>query len=100
MSALQSGKSPVMCREARLLDSFVLGLWYGIRVGLDTTDVVLTALQVIATRTFYVLVLRFDDKHYMTWLVLVAQWSFVGALVIAGPATARTDKHGPFCEQP
>ncbi|KAH9963805.1 hypothetical protein BC827DRAFT_1266148 [Russula dissimulans] len=51
---------------------------------------------VIATRTFYVLVLRFDDKHYMTWLVLVAQWSFVGALVIAGPATARTDKHGPF----
>jgi len=61
---------------------------------------VLTALQVIATRTFYVLFLRLEVKHYMMWLVLIAQWSFVGALVIAGPATAKTDKHGPFCEQP
>jgi hypothetical protein len=56
-------------------------------------------LQVIATRTFSVLFLRLDTKHYEKWIVLIAQWSLIGAIVIGGPATARTDKHGPYCEK-
>jgi hypothetical protein len=56
-------------------------------------------LQVIATRTFSVLFLRLDTKHYEKWIVLIAQWSLIGAIVIGGPATARTDEHGPYCEK-
>lgn len=51
---------------------------------------------VIATRTFSVLFLRLDTKHYEKWIVLIAQWSLIGAIVLGGPATARTDKHGPY----
>jgi hypothetical protein len=56
-------------------------------------------LQVIATRTFSVLFLRLDTKHFVKWIVLIAQWSLICAIVIGGPATVRTDKHGPYCEK-
>jgi hypothetical protein len=32
------------------------------------------------------------------WIVLIGVWSFVGVIVTGGPATARTDRHGPYCE--
>jgi len=51
---------------------------------------------VIATRTFSVLFLRLDTKHYEKWIVLIAQWSLIGTIVIGGPAAARTDEHGPY----
>jgi len=56
-------------------------------------------LQVIATRTFSVLFLRLDTKRYERWIVLIAQWSLIGSIIIGGPATVRTDKHGPYCEK-
>jgi hypothetical protein len=75
------------------------GLWYGWWFDLGTTGVEFNLLQVIATRTFSVLFLRLDTKHYEKWIVLIAQWSLIGAIVIGGPATARTDRHGPYCEK-
>ena len=59
---------------------------------------VFNPLQVIATRIFIVLFLRLEVKRSVMWLVMVSQWSLIGAIAFAGPATARTDKHGPFCE--
>jgi hypothetical protein len=56
-------------------------------------------LQVIATRTFSVLFLHLETKHYEKWIVLIAQWSLIGAIVIGGPATVKIDKHGPYCEK-
>ncbi|KAH9012904.1 hypothetical protein EDB85DRAFT_1900043 [Lactarius pseudohatsudake] len=50
---------------------------------------------VIATRTFLVLFLRVPDKRYTMWITLIANWSLLGAIVIAGPATT-SDKLGPF----
>ncbi|KAI9457101.1 hypothetical protein BJY52DRAFT_522120 [Lactarius psammicola] len=50
---------------------------------------------VIATRTFLVLFLRVPHKRYTMWITLTANWSLLGAIVIAGPATA-SDKRGPF----
>ncbi|KAH9163931.1 hypothetical protein EDB89DRAFT_2078399 [Lactarius sanguifluus] len=50
---------------------------------------------VIATRTFLVLFLRVPHKRYTMWITLIANWSLLGAIVIAGPATA-SDKLGPF----
>jgi hypothetical protein len=55
-------------------------------------------LQVIATRTFSVFFLRMEYMHYEKWIVLVVQWSLIGAIIIGGPATAKIDKHGPYCE--
>jgi hypothetical protein len=63
------------------------------------TEVVFKPLQVIAARTFSVLFLRLDTKHYVKWIVLIAQWSLISTIVIGGPATVRTDKHGPYCEK-
>ncbi|KAH8984511.1 hypothetical protein EDB92DRAFT_1819049 [Lactarius akahatsu] len=51
--------------------------------------------QVIATRTFLVLFLRVPHKRYTMWITLIANWSLLGAIVIAGPATT-SDKLGPF----
>ncbi|KAI9442654.1 hypothetical protein H4582DRAFT_2073251 [Lactarius indigo] len=50
---------------------------------------------VIATRTFLVLFLRVPHKRYTMWITLIANWSLLGAIVIAGPATT-SDKLGPF----
>ena len=50
-------------------------------------------------RTFSALFLRLDTKHYERWIVLIAQWSLIGAIVIGGPATVGTNEHGPFCEK-
>lgn len=61
-------------------------------------EVVFNLSQVIATRTFTVLFLRLDNKRYEKWIVLIAQWSLIGTIVIGGPATARTDRHGPYCK--
>jgi hypothetical protein len=58
----------------------------------------LTPLQVIATRTFFVLFLRVPAKHYTVWIVLIGNWSLLFAIVLAGPATAMIQKHGPYCE--
>lgn len=54
-------------------------------------------LQVIAVRTFLDLFLRVAHYRYTMWITLIAIWSLVGAVVIAGPATA-SGNHGPFCE--
>lgn len=59
---------------------------------------VFNPLQVIAMRIFIVLFLRLEVKRSVMWLVMVSQWSLIGAIAFAGPATARTDRHGPFCE--
>lgn len=50
---------------------------------------------VIAIGTFLVLFLRIPHKRYTKWITLVANWSLLGAIVIAGPTTASV-KHGPF----
>ncbi|KAH8994661.1 hypothetical protein EDB86DRAFT_3167243 [Lactarius hatsudake] len=50
---------------------------------------------VIATRTFLVLFLRVPHKRYTMWITLIANWSLLGAIVIAGPAMT-SDKLGPF----
>lgn len=63
------------------------------------TGVVFKPLQVIASRTFSVFFLRLDTRHYVKWIVLISQWSLIGAIVIGGPATVRIDKHGPYCEE-
>jgi hypothetical protein len=80
-----------------LAESFS-GLWYACPFDLGTTRVVFNLLQVIAIRTFTVLFLRLEAKSYEKWIVLIAQWSLIGAIVIGGPATASTDRHGPYCE--
>ncbi|KAN0107003.1 hypothetical protein V8E52_010605 [Russula decolorans] len=67
----------------------------GVLVQMSDVGIALWTL-VIATRTFSVLFLRLDTKHYEKWIVLIAQWSLIGAFVIGGPATARSDRHGPF----
>jgi len=51
---------------------------------------------VIASRTFLVLFLRIETRRYTMWIVLIGVWSFVGVIVTGGPATARTDIHGPY----
>lgn len=61
-------------------------------------ELYLKLLQVIATRTFSVFFLRTDYVHYEKWIVLVAQWSLIGAIVIGGPATVKSE-HGPYCEK-
>ena len=66
---------------------------------IGTTGVLFNLLQVIATRTFNVLFLRLETKHFEKWIVLIAQWSLIGAIVIGGPATTRADRHGPYCEE-
>ena len=78
--------------------NYFLGLWYGWWFYIRKTGAVFNLLQVIATRTFSVLFLRLDTKHYEKWIVLIAQWSLIGTIVIGGPATAKSDRHGPFCE--
>jgi len=45
------------------------------------------------------LFLRVEVENYAMWLVMISQWSLIGVIVIAGPATAKIEKHGPFCEQ-
>ncbi|KAH9986752.1 hypothetical protein BJV74DRAFT_796723 [Russula compacta] len=50
---------------------------------------------VIATQTFFVLFLRLEIKRYVMWTLLIAIWSIVGVIVMAGPATAN-DIHGPY----
>jgi len=51
---------------------------------------------VIATRIFIVLFLRLKVKRSVMWLVMISQWSLIGAIGIAGPATVGSNKHGPF----
>ena len=70
-----------------------------VEVDIGTTVVIFNPLQVIATRTFSVLFLRFPAvKPHIMWIVLVGSWSFIFAIVIAGPATARIQNAGPYCE--
>jgi len=62
-----------------------------------TADVAIALWSlVIATNTFFVLFLRVDFKHYAMWLVMFSQWSLIGAIIIAGPATTSGSKTGPF----
>ncbi|KAI0295876.1 hypothetical protein B0F90DRAFT_1637285, partial [Multifurca ochricompacta] len=53
---------------------------------------------VIAMRTFMVLFVRIPSKRYSMWISLIGTWSLIGTIVIAGPATAKSDRHGPYCE--
>jgi hypothetical protein len=43
---------------------------------------------------------KVEAKNYVMWLVLISQWFTIGVIVIIGPATAKFEKNGPFCEQP
>jgi len=61
------------------------------------SDTVLRNL-VIAVHTFNVLFLRLNLRRYVMWVALTGGWCFIGAVVIAGPATLDTVDRGPFCE--
>ena len=52
----------------------------------------------IAVHTFNVLFLRLNLRRYVMWVALTGGWCFIGAVVIAGPATLDTVNRGPFCE--
>lgn len=81
----------------KLFNRFISGLWYGM-IWLWYMELYSNLLQVIATRTFSVFFLRTDYVHYEKWIVLVAQWALIGAIVIGGPAMVKTE-HGPYCEK-
>lgn len=53
---------------------------------------------VIAAHTFCLLVLEIKMRQFILWTSLFAGWSFIGAIVIGGPATLDTAKRGPFRE--
>lgn len=53
---------------------------------------------IIAVHTFNVLFLRLNLRRYVMWVALTGGWCFIGALVIAGPATLNTVERGPFCK--
>jgi hypothetical protein len=89
-----------MCLGGQLNNFFILGLWYGLKFTLAHLSSYLTPLQVIATRTFLVLFLRIPAKQYTVWIVLIGNWSLLFAIILAGPATAMIQKHGPYCEHP
>ena len=99
-SRLLSGESCRTRREVPLFNRFISGPWYGPRIDIGTTGMVLNPPQVIATNTFFVLFLRVEFKRYALWLVMFSQWSLIGAIIIAGPATTSGSTTGPFCEQP
>ncbi|KAA1478116.1 hypothetical protein DENSPDRAFT_845305 [Dentipellis sp. KUC8613] len=52
--------------------------------------------SVIAFHTFGILFFNLPLKKYAMWCTLVGVWSATAAIVIAGPATLNTQKHGPF----
>ncbi|TFY71616.1 hypothetical protein EVG20_g1395 [Dentipellis fragilis] len=52
--------------------------------------------SVIAFHTFGILFFNLPLKRYAMWCTLVGVWSATAAIVIAGPATLNTPKHGPF----
>lgn len=85
-------------RKAPHFNWFLSGLWCGLRIDIGTTELRFKLPQIIAIRTFVDLFLRVEVDNYAMWLVMISQWSLIGAIVIAGPATAKIEKHGPFCE--
>lgn len=51
---------------------------------------------VIAIHTFCLLFLQWRVRRFVLWATLVAGWSGIAAIVIAGPAALDTAKNGPF----
>lgn len=53
---------------------------------------------VIAINTFCVLFWDMKLRRLVLYATLVASWSAIAAIAIAGPATMNTSRHGPFCK--
>ncbi|KAJ7874758.1 hypothetical protein B0H14DRAFT_90331 [Mycena olivaceomarginata] len=51
---------------------------------------------VIGIHTFSLLFLEIKPSRFTLWTTLIAGWSGIGAIVIAGPAALNTPHHGPF----
>jgi len=51
---------------------------------------------VIAIHTFALLFLELKSSRFTLLTTLIAGWSGIGAIVIAGPAALNTRQHGPF----
>jgi len=51
---------------------------------------------VIGIHTFCLLFLQWRVRRFVLWATLVAGWSGIASVVIAGPATLDTAKNGPF----
>ncbi|KAF7362109.1 Git3 domain-containing protein [Mycena venus] len=51
---------------------------------------------VIAIHTFCLLFLELKSSRFTLLTTLIAGWSGIGAIVIAGPAALNTSHHGPF----
>jgi len=63
----------------------------------QTADIGIALWQmVIAGHTFCLLFLELKVRQFVLWVMMIGGWSFVGALVILGPATADETKRGPF----
>jgi len=63
----------------------------------QTADIGIALWQmVIAGHTFCLLFLELQVRQFVLWVMMIGGWSFVGALVILGPATADETKKGPF----
>jgi hypothetical protein len=53
---------------------------------------------VIAIHTFCLICLGLKSSRFTLWMTLIAGWSGIGAIVIAGPAAQYTPRHEPFCQ--
>jgi len=51
---------------------------------------------ILAIHTFFILFLQWQTKTYVLWLTLVSAWSFMGAILLVGPATLDSTTRGPF----
>jgi len=51
---------------------------------------------IIAVHTFLILFLRWQIRTYVLWLTLVAAWSGIAAIVLAGPTQISSNQRGPF----
>ncbi|KAK0212587.1 hypothetical protein DFS33DRAFT_45090 [Desarmillaria ectypa] len=53
-------------------------------------------LDTIAVQTFFLLVLDLHMRQFILWMTLVAGWSGILAIVLAGPATLNVHERGPY----
>ncbi|KAJ7794978.1 hypothetical protein B0H14DRAFT_2392133 [Mycena olivaceomarginata] len=51
---------------------------------------------VIAIHTFCLICLGLKSSRFTLWMTLIAGWSGIGAIVMAGPAAQNTPRHQPF----
>ncbi|KAK0454712.1 hypothetical protein EV421DRAFT_1896629 [Armillaria borealis] len=50
----------------------------------------------IAVQTFFLLVLDLHLRQFILWMTLVAGWSGILTVVLAGPATLNVHERGPY----